>query len=98
MWFTIDRNKQGVVYNDRGSAMSKPTPKKRRYNLGEVDWTSVESCPHITRRQREILRLYFWERYTQQEIGDRLGISRQRVSAAISSGIESLQVHLQDRE
>jgi len=63
-------------------------------DLGEVEWAHVEQCVHLTRRQREILRLYFWDRYTQAEIGEMLGITRQAVADAVSRGLTSLSIHI----
>ena len=63
-------------------------------DLGEVEWAHVEQCVHLTRRQREILRLYFWDRYTQAEIGEMLGIEQCTVSLNLQNALMGLSTHL----
>ena len=46
---------------------------------------------HLPAREREILRLRFYEGLTQREIADRVGVSQMHVSRLIRRSIESLR-------
>ncbi len=44
----------------------------------------------LTKRQREVIHMYFWDGMTQEKIGNKLGVSRQAISETLSKSLEIL--------
>ena len=53
-----------------------------------------QSLPHLSERDRELLRLRFYEDLTQSEIGVRLGITQMQVSRLLARILRDLRAHL----
>jgi RNA polymerase sigma factor (sigma-70 family) len=51
--------------------------------LNLQDWKFVEEECNLTEQQMQCLYLYYWEKHTQKEIGEKLGIARVTVTKHI---------------
>lgn len=45
----------------------------------------------LTERQREVVEMYFWEGMTQEQISDKLGISRPAITKMLANSLENLR-------
>jgi RNA polymerase sigma factor (sigma-70 family) len=54
-----------------------------------VDDTAEAILHHLSPRQRQILHWRFWEEWTCQQIGDRLGVTRERARQLVNETIEA---------
>ena len=45
----------------------------------------------LTERQREVIKMYFWEGMTQEQISDKLGISRPAITKMLANSLENLR-------
>jgi RNA polymerase sigma-B factor len=61
------------------------------FNGAEARATLAQLFRHLSRREREILRLRFDEDLTQAEIGDRIGLSQMHVSRLLRNALEKLR-------
>ena len=50
-----------------------------------------EALAKLTPRQRKCIRLYFWQNYSQNQIGRKLGLSRQTGAQHLQSALEVLR-------
>jgi RNA polymerase sigma factor (sigma-70 family) len=48
----------------------------------------------LTRRQRAVVRMHFWQGMRESEIAERLGLSRQRINEALRRALRVLGQHL----
>ena len=60
--------------------------------LADVWLTSPECWPPSRPRQRTVLDPRFYQQMTQQEIGDRLGLSQVHISRLLRAALEALRV------
>ncbi len=92
-WFDADNNKdmrEGDVLEDRQSRM--PELDIHRKDLKELITRG------LSRQEKMILMLYYYEDQTMKDIGQALGLSESRVSQMHSSIIRRLKSQLADRE
>jgi RNA polymerase sigma-B factor len=61
------------------------------FDRAETRATLATLLRHLSRREREILRLRFDEDLTQAEIGERIGLSQMHVSRLLRSALEKLR-------
>lgn len=73
-----------------------PPDDERRFEQIEARETVGAALENIkiTPREREVLRLRFWDEYKLREIGDMLGITESRVSQIVSGVLERLRRYL----
>ena len=62
-----------------------------RYELVEEDTCVAEALKSLTDREREILRLRFYEEMTQSEIAKRVGVSQMQVSRILRRSLDRLR-------
>jgi RNA polymerase sigma-B factor len=64
------------------------------HERAEVRLLLNDALTHLTERQVEILRMRFVEDLTQQQIGDRLGVTQMQVSRLLASILRRLRTEL----
>jgi len=74
---------------DEENVIEIPTPEGHYHEI-EAMWAYITKSP-LSDRTKEILRLYFKEGFTQQEIGDKFGITQQAVELQIKRAIKKLR-------
>lgn len=62
-----------------------------RYELAEMDVDVATALRMLKPRQREILRLRFFEGLTQREIAERIGVSQMQVSRLLARCLAELR-------
>ncbi|MFJ2868043.1 SigB/SigF/SigG family RNA polymerase sigma factor [Kitasatospora sp. NPDC087314] len=53
---------------------------------------------HLPKREQTVLKLRFWDGWTQSEIAERIGVSQMHVSRLLSATLSLLREQLEDRE
>ena len=48
----------------------------------------------LTERQREVVEMYFWMGMTQEQISEKLGLSRQTVTDYVQNSLEKLRIYI----
>jgi len=66
----------------------------RRLERAELRQHLADALAHLTRREREVLALYFQEELTLAEIGEVIGVSESRVSQIRTLALARLRAHL----
>ena len=62
-----------------------------RYELVEQDVDLAAALPELEPRQREILRLRFFDELTQRQIAERIGVSQMQVSRLLAQCVSELR-------
>jgi len=62
-----------------------------RYELVEQDVDLAAALPELESRQREILRLRFFDELTQRQIAERIGVSQMQVSRLLAQCVSDLR-------
>ena len=91
----LERVRQAIAERatDSLDREAAPTPggEGRELARAETRIALEQALETVDRQQREVLRLYFVDRLTQQEIADRLGVNQMRVSRWIRATLSKLR-------
>lgn len=84
--FSLDSNSNKWNYNPVYEALSIPDADRRD------EMEVAMRC--LRQREREVLKLRFWEGLTLLETGARLGVTRERIRQIEARALEKLRAHL----
>ena len=92
MWRRLWRHRE--VVSDT-SSYDVPTPADEYDGVGDVLWSAVRALPE---RQRAVVVLRYYEQLSEKETADALGVTVGTVKSQASRALDSLRVHLGDRD
>ena len=94
---TVRREVLGNAHVDRAVAGTTPFTADFQSFITRYAWGEVWSRPGLSRAERLIVILYYFEEMTMKEIGATLDLSESRVSQMHSSILARLKAQMQHR-
>ena len=90
---------QEPVYNDGGDAlyvMDQISDKKNKEENWVQNLALQDAVARLNERERQIIRMRFYEGQTQMEVAREIGISQAQVSRLEKSALRSMRNYLSD--
>ncbi len=88
---SLDAPRGGDTSEDAVSYAEAIGEEDARYELVELDADLTGALAQLEPRQKEILRLRFFEELTQRQIAERIGVSQMQVSRLLSQCVGELR-------
>ncbi len=88
---SLDAPRRGDTGDDAVSYAESIGEEDPRYELVELDADLAGALAQLEPRQKEILRLRFFEELTQRQIAERIGVSQMQVSRLLSQCVGELR-------
>ncbi len=79
---SLDRHRRSELDGGTEGAGSMGRPQNKRL---------ADALQKLTVRQRRVIELYYWQRYSQKEIADLFGCSQQAVSDTLQKAVKKLE-------
>ena len=87
--------KRVSLYDSLGIEPFEDAEHERSWQKKAAELLKVLISSRLTRRQRQVIVLYYYKSIKQREIAERLGISESAVSHIKKSALERIKYHLE---
>jgi RNA polymerase sigma factor (sigma-70 family) len=93
----LPNNKENKQQKGRLAIPSGAPPPEQKAMVEEQSNTLLEELNKLPAREREIINLHYFNNLTLQQIGDSIGLSKQRVSQLEKKAFETLRFRLKPK-